>query len=190
MENAGLVHLEGEFLDGDLLRVSAMISDVEEKVLGTAFHLEYDEKLDFLRYGPGDFLEAGGDPFYLVKNEENVQEIVFGQTLRREDEYPNGGGKLADFYFQIRQEGEFKFSFEQGVVSTFDTVRQDLSKIEWKSLELARPQEEKMVFNSTDQAANVLETDFPVESAIWWVLGFLILVVAFFLMKKDGKKRA
>lgn len=177
-------------MDGDLLRVSALISDVEDKVLGTAFHLQYDENLDFLRYGPGDFLEAGGDPFYLVKNEENVREIVFGQTLRREDEYPSGGGKLADFYFQIKQEGEFKFSFEQGVVSTFDTVRQDLTKIEWKNLELARPQEEKVVFNSTDPAANVLETKFPVENALWTVLGLLILAVTFFLIKKDGKKRA
>lgn len=185
-----MVYLNGEFINGDLLKVSAVIQNIKDNVLGTAFRLKYDEKLDFLRYEPGDFLEAGGDPFYLVKNEENVQEIVFGQTLRREDDYPIGSGKLVDFYFQIKEEGEFNFYFEKGVVSTWDTVRQDLSEIEWKSFKVKRPQEEKMVFNSMDEATNVLARKFPIEIATWWVLGVLILGAAFFLIKKVGKKRA
>lgn len=189
-ENAGVVFLEEEFLNGDLLKVSVQMENVKETVLGTAFHLKYDEKLDFLRYEPGDFLENGGDPFYLVKNDEGVRNIVFGQTLRRNDEYPTGGGKLVDFYFQIREEGEFGFDFDHGVVSTWDTVRQDLLKIEWQNLSFERPQEKKIVLNSQEQVANIFESKLPTDNIYWWLPGILILVMIFFMLKKERKKRA
>ena len=61
------VFMTSEFLDSDLLKISVNTADIEQPVLGLAFHLSFDpQKLHFLRYDPGEFLETGGDPFYLV----------------------------------------------------------------------------------------------------------------------------
>jgi len=110
--------------------------------------LSYDpEVLGFLRYDPGSFLERGGDPFYLVSamagpGGEEIGKIVFGETLRRGDQYPVGDGLIAGFYFQelssdVRDgTGSFKFEFENGVVSTLDTVRQDIDGVLFERLEL------------------------------------------------------
>ncbi len=135
----GDVFLEGRFLDSNLILVSVIVEDMRAPVLGIAFHLDYDAKaLAFLRYDPGDFLETGGDPFYLVSNDELKEKIFFGETLRREDNFPLGGGKVADFYFQILEEGEFSFEFENAVISTLDVVRQDISNISWNDLLTSR----------------------------------------------------
>ena len=81
----GEIALESEFLDGDLLKISAVAGDMMQPVLGIAFNLNFDgENLDFLKYEPGEFLERGGDPFYLVKDEENKTKIrlscLWGRT--------------------------------------------------------------------------------------------------------------
>jgi len=135
----GMVSLEGEFLDGDILKISVFADEMVVPVLGLAFHLSYDvEALSFLKYTPGDFLEKGGDPFYMVKNNEKSGEIVFGETLRRDDNFPLEGGEIADIYFQTNKEQAYSFSFENGVVSTLDVVRQDIDKIMWKDATISR----------------------------------------------------
>jgi hypothetical protein len=143
----GSVYLEGEFLDGDILKVSAFAEDIAAPTLGVAFHLLYEQnKLSFLKYEPGEFLEQGGDPFYLVKNLSDkgavaapeTGTVIFGQTLRQNDSFPVGQGRIADFYFQITDGKDFSFKFDHGVVSSIDTVRQDLNNIEWKELSLSK----------------------------------------------------
>jgi hypothetical protein len=99
-EYTGKIYMEGEFLNGDLLKLSVSSDDMVYPIIGIAFHLVYDsQSLAFLKYEPGKFLERGGDPFYLVKNEEG--KIFFGETLRRDDNFPIDGDVIADFYLRM-----------------------------------------------------------------------------------------
>lgn len=133
----GSIDMQAEPLDHDILKISVMSIDMSTPVLGLAFHLNYEGgKIKFLKYEPGDFLEQGGDPFYLVQNDAEKNQIVFGETLRRDNKFPKGGGKIADFYFQIAKKEPLNFNFKQGAVSTLDTVRQDIDKIVWNDLSL------------------------------------------------------
>lgn len=195
MENVETVYIEGQFLDGDILKISVSAKDVAEEILGIAFNLKYDKSaLTFIKYEPGEFLEQGGDPFYLVSNDEAVGKIVFGETLRRDDEFPSGMGKIADFYWQIKEEGEFPFSFEKGVIATLDSVRQDLKNVNWENAILSRQNEEMMISNEDGQAA-ILTADKAQsvfdssEIFTWLALGILLLAVGLFVGKKLGSKR-
>ena len=135
----GRVYMQGEFHNGDLLKISVEMEEMQIPVLGAAFHLLFEEeKLAFLKYEPGEFLERGGDPFYLVKADKDEGKIVFGETLRKDDNFPLGDGELVDFYFQKLKEGEFSFEFERGVVSNLDVVRQDLDRIAWDDFKIVR----------------------------------------------------
>lgn len=133
--NNGTVYISGEFLDGDILKISVLSKEFSVPTLGIAFHLEYEgEKISFLKYEPGDFLELGGDPFYLVKNDNEKFEILFGETLRKNDTFPLDGGQIVDFYFQINNGEIFDFKFHNGVVSTLDTVRQDVDRVIFENI--------------------------------------------------------
>lgn len=131
----GKVFMEAEFLDEDILKVEVMAAEMKSPIVGNAFHLNYgDGNLVFLRYEPGEFLERGGDPFYLVKDFAKKEVVIFGETLRRDDSFPMGSGKIAAFYFQIIGEKRFNLRFSDGVISTVNTVRQDLDRIIWEDL--------------------------------------------------------
>ncbi len=206
----GLVSLDGEFLNHDIVRVTARIEGLQTPVLGMAFHLKYEaEALTFLRYDPGSFLEAGGDPFYLVmasKDSVGAEsgELIFGETLRRNDDFPIGDGVVAEFYFQElapSDEAVYEFVFENGVVSTLDTVRQDLAGIEFVDLVL----NEAGVGEETEagievpgagntyaaNASGVFEQGALGGSVIWLVLGIGILFSASFwyLFKAKTKRK-
>ncbi|MFA6992416.1 MAG: hypothetical protein WC269_04025 [Candidatus Gracilibacteria bacterium] len=193
-ENDGRVYLGEEFLDGNILRVSVFAENVEEPVLGIAFHLIYDsENVAFLRYDPGQFLERGGDPFYLVQNTPESGEIFFGSTLRRDDNFPLGGDKVVDFYFQILTDGEFNFSFKNGVISTLDVVRQDLSSVLWEDAVFERGNSEQIVFSSGGKTSIFPVVDADKKSFIIPVFIVSIAVLSAFLLiyflKKQEHKR-
>lgn len=187
----GKIALEGEFLNGDLLKISVVSSEMIQPVLGMAFNLNFEnEFLDFLKYEPGEFLERGGDPFYLVKND--TSKVVFGETLRREDSFPVGGGVVAEFYFQILEESEFEFSFYNGVVSTLDVVRQDIDMILWEDLLISRDSSVEIV--DLDYTKNsILKSGGFGFSRIWpWLLvlvGGGCVYFVYFLTKNQEKKR-
>ena len=198
------IYMRGEFLDGDFLKISVYSEDVITPFLGIAFHLKYDgEKVVFLRYEPGELLEKGGDPFYLVKNNPKENKIIFGETLRRDDRFPVSSGLISNFYFQIPSKDFFDtenflhFSFEDGVVSTLDTVRQDLDKIEWVSLALDKNGNsisEEEVKNI--DAGELLKADSSTSSflarsgVLWFVSGLAVsFFVLIFIAKKLEKKR-
>lgn len=133
----GTVYFSGEFLDGNILKLSVLSKDLVVPTLGVAFHLLYEgDKVSFLKYEPGDFLELGGNPFYLVKDDSKNSEIIFGETLRKDDDFPLNGGVVADFYFQIINSDVFDFKFKNGVVSSLNTVRQDVDKIIFEDIVL------------------------------------------------------
>jgi len=187
----GEMALEGEFLDGNLLKISIVAGDMMQPVLGIAFNLNFEsEDLDFLKYEPGEFLERGGDPFYLVKNEES--RVIFGETLRREDSFPVGRGIVAEFYFQILEENEFNFSFYNGVVSTLDVVRQDIDKILWEDLVVSRGDDEILVDLDYSKSSIFKAGGFELSKILPWLL-LLIggggVFFVYFLSKNQEKKR-
>lgn len=200
-ESTGRIYLEPEFLDGDLLRLAVTAEGIVSPVIGTAFHLNYDpENIAFLRYDPGEFLEKGGDPFYLVKDDQKNHKIIFGETLRRDDRFPIGEGIVSEFYFQILNWDKFAFNFEKGVVSTLDSVRQDLDTVNFEDLFLDKNSDKRLEGSFEDAA---YETDFAgisLEAHGFNLSGnyvILFLVIAaigtalflVILIKKQGKKR-
>lgn len=184
-EDMGTVRMSGDFLDGNLLRVSVEVEAMAAPVLGAAYHLNYDEsKLAFLRYEPGEFFERGGDPFYLVKDDEMAGKLIFGETLRRDDNFPMGDGQMVNFYFQILDESKFVFAFEHGVISTLDEVRQDLDQVNWEGLELEKSA-------GLSALGGFLKTQIVKPKNPWVVMGAMA-VLAFgllFLTMKFKKRR-
>jgi hypothetical protein len=196
VEANGRVFLEAEALNHDILRVEAKVTGLQIPVLGLAFHLEYDEEvLSFLRYDPGEFLERGGDPFYLVMNRDEGR-LIFGETLRRNDSFPIGEGVVAIFYFQeldknARKDGRdgYVFHFANGVVSTLDTVRQDIDHVEFVDLEVGSTDEESFGFGA-DVSGSVGRA-FGGGGLLWIVItivGCLTLGVFYLLKKKASDK--
>ena len=183
LEYAGAVYAEGEFLNGDLMRISVFSEDFSTPVLGLAFHLDYEnEKVSFLKYEPGDFLEMGGDPFYLVNDDGIGSKLIFGSTLRKDDDFPLGGDKVVDFYFQIEEGESFNFNFEKGVVSTLDIVRQDLDKIQWRDLLFERDYTK----NATDLQANIVEVEGNSYATIILIMisSIIFSLALIFIIKK------
>ncbi len=188
----GKVYMQGEFLDGDLLKIAVIVSDVKDPVLGTSFNLIFDQKnIEFLRYEPGDFLERGGDPFYLVKD-NNLGKIIFGETLRSDDDFPSNGGIIANFYFQIINEIEFNFEFENGIISTLDTVRQDMLNIQWESLSLNREDESFIAFSSEGKNNLLKDSTLWIEKSMpFFALISALVVFKFiinFIKNKQNKR--
>ncbi len=182
----GRIFMNGTFLNGNILKIDVLSEDLSTPVLGIAFHLNYDSDfLEFLKYEPGEFLERGGDPFYLV-SPGKLGEIVFGQTLRRDDRFPIGGGDVASFYFEIIEEANFHFSFDRGVVSTLDVVRQDLSNIKWDDYSIQRPLKKSYasVVDSGAESGNSIQQLFTMIA-----ISVFSLLFAVFVIKKYGDKR-
>lgn len=186
------IYMQGEFLDGDLLRISIFSKDMTQPVLGIAFNLIYDaENISFLKYEPGEFLERGGDPFYLVRDND-FGKIIFGETLRRDDTFPIGSGMIVNFYFQILNETEFNFEFKKGVVSTLDTVRQDLDQILWENLSLNRKDESFLAFSSNGENNIFQNNNFWIDKLIPISLVLLSLIafkfIINFIKNKENKR--
>jgi hypothetical protein len=194
-DSKGIVDMQAEPLDHDILKISVMSIDMSTPVLGLAFHLNYDvDKIKFLKYEPGDFLEQGGDPFYLVQNDEKKNEIIFGETLRRDDKFPTGGGKVADFYFQIEKRESINFNFKQGAVSTLDTVRQDIDKIAWNNLSLDKNgkkiTDEILSLDLNDnQKIEVDNFNLPSNFGIIFVMGIVIIGLGIWIFVNNKKRK-
>ena len=191
------IHIKGFFLDHDIVKISILAEEMQTPVLGLAFHLNYDpEILTFLRYDPGDFLEKGGDPFYLVSNA--VNELIFGETLRRDDSFPIGGGEIASFYFQELDSSQEKYSFEfkNGVVSTLNTVRQDIDNIQFENAILDKnspPDASLTSLNKDNFEGNILGSSESNGSGFSLYLslasGFGFFAIMILIIKLRAKRR-
>lgn len=190
----GVVYMNGEFLDGDLVKISVQAKELLDPILGISFHLLFDaEKLSFLKYEPGEFLELGGDPFYLVKPLDDGK-VVFGETLRKNDDFPTSGGKIVDLYFQIIEESDFQFRFTNGVISTLDVVRQDLGNVDWENFVLSRDSigSANIIGFMDSQNLAGKKLGFLSLRSLPLILAILAMPASIFLiwlLKKQGKKR-
>ena len=184
-DSNGKVYMQGEFLDGDILKISVWSENISSPTLGIAFHLKYEgDKLSFLKYLPGEFLEKGGDPFYLVKNDEIKSRVIFGATLRRENSFPVGSGKITDFYFQIINEDQFSFKFDNAVVSTLETIRQDLDNVLFEDFEINRNDQKSILLNKNTVLDNLeLKNTNILNSSKLIFLSFLLLFVLIKIIK-------
>ncbi|MCX6734303.1 MAG: hypothetical protein NTZ25_00130 [Candidatus Peregrinibacteria bacterium] len=192
---SGSIDMQAEPLDHDILKISVMTIDMSTPVLGMAFHLNYDgDKIKFLKYEPGDFLEQGGDPFYLVQNDAKKNQIVFGETLRRDDKFPKGSGKVADFYFQISKRELLNFNFKQGAVSTLDTVRQDIDKIVWNDLSLDKNGKkitDEILSDTLNSGQNIEVEDVnsPANFGIILVMGIAIIGLSVWIFINNKRQK-
>ena len=191
-DSNGKVYMQGEFLDGDILKISVWSENISSPTLGIAFHLKYEgDKLGFLKYLPGEFLEKGGDPFYLVKNDEIKSRVIFGETLRRENSFPVGSGKITDFYFQIINEDQFSFKFDNAVVSTLETIRQDLDNVLFEDFEINKNDQKPILLNQNTVLDNLeIKNNNMLNSRKLIFISFLLLfAVTKIIRKYIWKKR-
>jgi hypothetical protein len=195
VDTMGQVDMHAESLDHDILKISVMSIDMSTPVLGLAFHLNYDDdKIKFLKYESGNFLEQGGDPFYLVQNDEKKNEIIFGETLRRDDKFPIGGGKVVDFYFQVAKREPMNFNFKQGAVSTLDTVRQDIDKIIWNDLSLDKDGKkitDDILSGQMNDSKNmeINSANLPSNSGIILAMGMVIIGLGIWVFISNKKRK-
>jgi len=194
------ISLSPSFLDHDIIKIEVTAKGMETPVLGIAFHLKFDPTIiSFLKYEPGNFLELGGDPFYIVQNKtsgskDELGQIYFGSTLRRNDNFPVGEGTIASFYFQELDSSntKYEFKFEAGSVSTLDVTRQDIDKIQFidatfdKNEEIAKAQNKE---NPESTLASVINADqgFFERNFAWIATAVgmvLILLILYFYNKK------
>jgi len=211
----GRIFIEKKFEGDNSLKISVYAEDVFSPVLGVSFHLKYEsDKISFVKYDAGDFLESGGKPFYLVKNSPEKHKIYFGETLKKGDSFPTQGGKIVDFYFKISDYAKtgisdsnatigksgdtndpdvskILFSFSNGNVSTMDNGAEKISNIEFKNSEVNLSEKDGLsqtiasVFGNFDFMKNKLFLGVLLGMAI-----FGGVTLALFLAFKYGKKRA
>jgi len=181
-DSNGKVYIQGEFLDGDILKISVWAENISSPTLGIAFHLKYEgDNLGFLKYLPGEFLEKGGDPFYLVKNDEIKNKVIFGETLRRDDSFPVGSGKITDFYFQIINEEQFSFKFDNSVLSTLETIRQDLDNVLFEDFFINREDGNSILVDQSSVLDNLKPKNTNIK--IYYKLIFLSFLLLFLAIK-------
>lgn len=187
----GSMYMRGLRLDSDIFQIKISAKEMTTPVLGIAFHLLYeDEKLAFLKYEPGEFLERGGDPFYMVTADPTLNKIIIGETLRRNDSFPLGDGVVATLYFQILEDEPFDFKFENGVISTLDVVRQDIDKIAWEDFLFVKNDDIKTL-TDVSKVSSFHLGNFNISS-IWGIIAMFIVAipVSYFVISliKDHSK--
>lgn len=181
----GRVYIEIEHLDHDILKMTVKCEGIETPVLGTAFHLEYQNNLlHFLRYDPGTFLEQGGDPFYIVS--DNDGKVIFGETLRRDDNFPSGEGDIVSIFFQkdasYSDESVIEFKFKNGVVSGIDETRQDIDKINFEDFSSVKNEVVEVADLATETQASILTTNVSELDFQHYMLGVLSTFGVIFLV--------
>lgn len=214
----GRIFIEKNFAD-NLLKISVYAEDVFSPVIGVSFHLKYEpKKVSFVKYTAGDFLESGGEPFYLVKDSKEKNKIYFGETLKKTDTFPTQGGKIVDFYFKISDtvtteksnnqtsdnaenssstsydsslDSTILFSFSNGNVSAMENGTSKMKDIKFENSEINLLEKDGL----SESIASVFENFDFLNNKIF--LGILIsacifggVTLALFLAFKYGKKRA
>lgn len=175
LENMGRIELSAELLETDILKVTVSTKDIIKPVLGVAFALNYEkENLKFLKYIPENFLELGGDPIYMVQDDQEKQKIIFGETLRRDDVFPVGGGDLATLFFQIINGDQYILEFQNGVISTLDIVRQDLDNIVWENAVFTK---NKLTISKEKFTTEYSQNNIELKTKLLIVLGIIIIPI-------------
>ena len=108
-------------------KITATAMQINEKLLGVAFYLDFDpKKAKYLSYKNGNFFERGdGKPFYVIRHSRGGR-ITAGITLKRGDALPNGNGEIISFYF----DGSTDFSLFNTVAATIQNgKRKNLEEI-------------------------------------------------------------
>jgi hypothetical protein len=189
----GEMVMSAEFLEEELMKITIIAEDMKFPVLGIAFHLKYEkDKLMFLKYLPGEFLEKGGNPFYMVKDLRDQSKIIFGETLKHNDKFPVGSGEVTEIYFQILSGNEWELQFDRGVVSGANTVRQDIDKILWKDLWVSKNGSETVLsdlnYKNFFRADSIRVGENSVFSWVYILIASLLLVAVVTAIHFTGKK--
>lgn len=103
--------------------------NVDQPILGAAFHLNYDpEYLQYLGYQEGDFFEQ--TPIHLVKAEEGT--IYVGVSLHKNQLLQAGKGTLLKITFKPLQDGKTQLAFTDTTLSTLENQQRVDLPAEWQ----------------------------------------------------------
>jgi hypothetical protein len=183
LNNIGKINTEITYLKNDLLQLDIFAQDFQVPVLGVSFQLQYSENLKFISYEPGEFLEIGGDPFYLVKDREDLQKVIFGSTLKSEDFYPMGSGLIASIIFEDQDSSKTtSLVFNKAVVSTEDEVRQDLDYINWQNIEINEEGEIIKKFTSATASYETVQDKKKKRAILLLFIGIIVASVLMFVL--------
>lgn len=119
----------GEKTEDGKMRIAANAMQINEKLLGVAFYLDFDPKrAKYLSYKNGNFFEReNGKPFYMIRPSRDGR-ITAGITLKRGDALPSGNGEIISFYF----DGFTDFSLSNTVAATIQNGnRKNLDEIKF-----------------------------------------------------------
>ncbi len=201
MENQIKFYSNADFQNDGLIKVDVVGKNLPENLFGVSFHLIIDGPEWQLRgHEPGKvFVDT--DPLMMVQEKHaQTDEIVFGMTMKRGDEYAVNDGLLTTFFIVPKDEGLFEMSFENSFVVAFDNTRIDLNDVEWSGTEIeldinstteavldVADVDKKPVIDSNygssvmnDAKAGVLSGIKNEQYSIWDV--YLVLIVSFFVL--------
>lgn len=178
--------MEKTILEANVVKISVKAEEMNTPILGFSFKINVPEGYKFIKHQAGNFLEKGGNPIYLVEN--SGSEVIFGETLLDKGSLPKGSGEVASFYFQ--GDGvDSDFVFRDGIVSTFDSEREDLSGVEWLGVKSEQLEEENLE-SSSEKSGNYELPSVELNFLEIGVLGLsvVILVAAIIIYLKPNNK--
>lgn len=206
LADANEIYIE-KFTDDGNLKIAIKTDGLQENAIGLAFELYYDSlSLEYLSYNPGNFLEQGGEPIYLVSEgfSEQGSKIVAGITLKRTDNQISLGGDIIFLNFRILNKTESTLNFEHTVISQINEngKRKDLENINWINYEITFPEETSSAEIPTttqvelENQPNLLEVsliaipDLPIGIAIALSGILIFLGICYILWRKFKKSNA
>lgn len=108
--------------------------ELEEPFFGLAFHLHFDPELyEFDHYTLGSYFKSEDKPIVLVSEYKDEPKIIAGVSLKRGELMHKREGTFLNLYFEKKQgkTDPLSFRFEDGLYSTFENGRKDVTNIEF-----------------------------------------------------------
>ena len=126
------VRVDSVQMDFGQVRIDVILEDIPVDLFGVSFHFVMDGvDVTLENYVLGEVF-GGEDPIVLVKEKnEDENKIIFGVSLKRDENISAQSGKLVSFYIQPKRNGGLRVNFENEVMSIIDNGRVDLEGVEW-----------------------------------------------------------
>ncbi len=189
------------FQGDGLIKVDVLGENLPENLFGVSFHLLIEgPEWQLVSYDPG-YVFFGTEPLVMVQEKhDQSNEIVFGMSMKRDDEYSVNDGSLTTFFIAPKDSGSFKMTFENPIAVGFDKGRIDFNNIEWAGteFEVNTTNQTKMVLNPVeddeepvadfsysssvlqDGRADIMKITKDSQHSIWDV--YVVLFVSFFIL--------
>lgn len=151
LENDKQIALE-IFKHPETIEVKVWAKNINQPILGIAFDLQFDQNIaSYEKYSPGNFLEQGGTPIYLISpTKNNPGTLVVGISLRRGDSLPQGSGQLISFFFKPKKSGQSALSFHNVSLASLDIKKRTIEDVNWIGGKMEIEKIPKGIFGKAD----------------------------------------